>query len=62
MTDKSIRVKLVTVSFLEYNLNKQISLFNFCCFNSTPKVNVDENFHLRLNLAQPRVFLSLQFR
>jgi len=44
MTDKSLHVKLVIVSLLEHNLNQQISLFNFRCFNSRRKVNVDENF------------------
>jgi len=44
MTDKSLRIKLVIVSLLEHNLNQQISLFNFRCFNSTSKVNADESF------------------
>jgi len=44
MTDKSLCVKLVIVSLLEHNLNKQISLFNFRSFNSTRTVNIDESF------------------
>ena len=42
MTDKSLRVKLVIVSLLEYNLNKRIS--HCRSFNSTRKVNIDESF------------------
>jgi len=42
MTDKSLRVKLVVVSLLELNLNQGISQFR--SFNSTRKVNTDENF------------------
>jgi len=44
MMDKSRRGTLVIVSLLEHNLNQQISLFNFCSFNSTRKVNIDESF------------------
>jgi len=40
--DKSIRVKLVIVSLLEHNLNKQIS--HFRSFNSIRKVNIGESF------------------
>jgi len=32
------------VSLLEYNLNQQISLFNFRSFNSTRKVDVGKSF------------------
>jgi len=42
MEDKSLRVKLVIVSFLGHNLNQQIS--HFCSFNSTRKVRSDKNF------------------
>jgi len=44
MTDKSLCVELVIASLLEHNLNQQISPFNFCSFNPTRKVNVDESF------------------
>ena len=44
MMDKLGRGKLVVVSLLEHNLNQQMSLFNFCSFNSTRKVNIDESF------------------
>jgi len=54
MTDKSLRIKLVMVSFLEHNLSQQISLFNFRSFNSTRKVSIAKVLiHLRLNLTQP---------
>ena len=42
MADKSLRVKLVTVSLLEHNFNQQIS--HFRSFKSTRKVRSDENF------------------
>jgi len=42
MADKPLRVKLVIVSLLEHNLNKQIS--HFRSFNTTRKVRSDENF------------------
>jgi len=42
MTDKSLRVKRVVVSFLEHNLNQRISYFR--SFNSTRKVNIEESF------------------
>ena len=42
MTDKSLRVKLVIVSWLEHNLNQGIS--HFCSLNSTRKVNIGESF------------------
>ena len=42
IADKSLRVKFVIVSLLEYTLNQQIS--HFRSFNSTRKVCSDENF------------------
>jgi len=58
MAYKSLRVKLLIVSFLEHNLNQQIS--HFRSFNSTCKVRTDKNLvHLRLNLAQPYQTLSI---
>jgi len=42
MADKSLRVKLVIMSFLEHNLNQQIS--HFRSFNTTRTVRSDENF------------------
>jgi len=42
MTDKSLRVELVTVNLPEHHLNLQIS--HFRSFNSTRKANIDERF------------------
>jgi len=44
LTDKSLRVIFLPVSFLEHNLYQQVSVFNFCSFNSTRKVNIHESF------------------
>jgi len=56
MTDKSLRIKLVIVSFLEHNLNQRIS--HFRSFNSARKVNIDESFGsstLKPHIALPTV-------
>jgi len=56
MTDKSLHVKLVSVSLLEHNLNQRIS--HFRSFNSTRKVNIDESFgssSFKLDIALPNV-------
>jgi len=54
MTDKSLGVKIVITSFLEHNLNQQISTSHFRSFNSTRKVtSMKVLVHLRLNLTHP---------
>jgi len=42
MTDKSLRIKRVIVSWLDHNLNQRIS--HFRSFNSAGKVNIYKSF------------------